>query len=115
MDIIGTIGIARMTHDFKTAVVDLRGVTQTHHIEKPFGGKNIDVLCDLFADSIETGIRNPKLPLIRDSAIASEYAWTFLHDARTHDLPAIGELKTLEQIWERRRNMKNGYGLLRKP
>ena len=115
VDIIGTKGIARMTHDFKTAVVDLRGVTQTHHIEKPFGGKNIDVLCDLFADSIETGIRNPKLPLIRDSAIASEYAWTFLHDARTHDLPAIGELKTLEQIWERRRNMKNGYGLLRKP
>ena len=78
VDIIGTKGIARMTHDFKTAVVDLRGVT-------------------------------------RDSAIASEYAWTFLHDARTHDLPAIGELKTLEQIWERRRNMKNGYGLLRKP
>lgn len=115
VDIIGTKGIARMTHDFKTAFVDLRGVTQTHHIEKPFGGKNIDVLCDLFADSIETGIRNPKLPLIRDSAIASEYAWTFLHDARTHDLPAIGELKTLEQIWERRRNMKNGYGLLRKP
>ena len=115
VDIIGTKGIARMTHDFKTAVVDLRGVTQTHHIEKPFGGKNIDVLCDLFADSIETGIRNPQLPLIRDSAIASEYVWTFLHDARTHDLPAIGELKTLEQIWERRRNMKNGYGLLRKP
>lgn len=61
VDIIGTKGIARMTHDFKTAVVDLRGVTQTHHIEKPFGGKNIDVLCDLFADSIETGIRNPQL------------------------------------------------------
>ena len=115
VDIIGTKGIARMTHDFKTAVVDLRGVTQTHHIEKPFGGKNIDVLCDLFADSIETGIRNPQLPLIRDSAIASEYAWTFLHDAYTHDLPAIGELETLEQIWERRRNMKNGYGLLQKP
>lgn len=77
VDIIGTKGIARMTHDFKTAVVDLRGVTRTERIEKPFGGKNIDVLCDLFADSIETGTRNPKLPLIRDSAIASEYAWTF--------------------------------------
>ena len=115
VDIIGTKGIARMTHDFKTAVVDLRGVTRTERIEKPFGGKNIDVLCDLFADSIETGTRNPKLPLIRDSAIVSEYAWTFLRDAYTHDLPAIGELETLEQIWERRRNMKNGYGLLQKP
>ena len=103
-----------MTHDFKTAVVDLHGVHHTHHIEKPFGDKNIDVLCDLFADSVQTGIRNPQLPLIRDSAVASEYAWEFLRDAHTHDLPAIGELKILEQIRERRKNMKNGYGLLPK-
>lgn len=48
VDIIGTKGIARMTHDFETAVVDLRGVHHTHRIEKPFGGKNIDTLCDLF-------------------------------------------------------------------
>jgi len=27
-------------------------------------------------------------------------------------LPAIGNLQTLEQIRERRKNMKNGYGLL---
>ena len=81
-------------------------------MEKPFGGKNIDVLCDLFADSVTTGQRSPRLPLMRDSAIASEYAWKFLKDARSHDLPAIGNLQTLEQIRERRRNMKNGYGLL---
>lgn len=49
---------------------------------------------------------------MRDSAIASEYAWTFLKDTRKHDLPAIGNLRTLEQIRERRKNMKNGYGLL---
>ncbi len=112
VDIIGTKGIARMTHDFETAVVDLRGVNQTHRIEKPFGGKNIDVLCDLFADSIETGRRNPKLPLMRDSAIASGHAWEFLRDARSHDLPVIGELDVLEEIWDRRKHMKNGYGLL---
>ncbi|WP_294591331.1 Gfo/Idh/MocA family oxidoreductase [uncultured Bacteroides sp.] len=112
VDIIGTKGIARMTHDFRTAIVELHGVHHTHHIEKPFGGKNIDTLCNLFADSIETGIRSPKLPLIRDSAIASEYAWEFLRDAHTHDLPAIGNHAILEQIWHRRRNMKNGYGLL---
>lgn len=112
VDIIGTKGIARMTHDFQTAIVELHGVDHTHHIEKPFGGKNIDTLCDLFADSIETGIRSPKLPLIRDSAIASEYAWEFLRNAHTHELPAIGTHAILEQIWHRRRNMKNGYGLL---
>ncbi|MBC8594824.1 Gfo/Idh/MocA family oxidoreductase [Oscillospiraceae bacterium N12] len=114
VDIIGTKGIARMTHNFQMAKVDLHGVHQTLHIEKPFGGKNIDVLCDLFADSIETGIRNPQLPTMRDSAVASEYAWTFLQDAHKHDLPAIGELRTLDQIRERRRNMTNGYGLLQK-
>lgn len=61
---------------------------QTLRVEKPFGGKNIDVLCDLFADSIEAGQRDPRLPLLRDSAIASEYAWKFLQNAHMHDLPA---------------------------
>ena len=101
-----------MTHDFKTAVVELHGVNQTLRVEKPFGGKNIDVLCDLFADSVETGERSPRLPLMRDSAIASEYAWRFFYDTRQHDLPSVGDLHTLEQIRERRKNMKNGYGLL---
>ena len=101
-----------MTHDFKTAVVELHGVNQTLRVEKPFGGKNIDVLCDLFADSVETGERSPRLPLMRDSAIASEYAWRFFYDMRKHDLPSVGDLHTLEQIRERRKNMKNGYGLL---
>ena len=58
------------------------------------------------------GQRDPRLPLLRDSAIASEYAWKFLQNAHMHDLPAIGDLRTLEQIRERRKNMKNGYGLL---
>ena len=114
IDIIGTKGIARMTHDFKTAIVELHGVTQTHRLIQPYGGKNIDVLCKLFAESIETGSRSASLPTFRDAAKASEYAWRFLQDARKHDLPAIGELETLRQIHERRRTMKNGYGLLLK-
>ena len=68
----------------------------------------------LFAESIETGRRSEALPEFRDAALASEYAWRFLRDAREHDLPAIGELETLRQIRERRRTMKDGYGLLRK-
>jgi len=111
-DIIGTKGIARMTHDFKTAVVELHGVTQTHRIERPYGGKNIDVLCERFAQSIESGRRCEELPRFRDAAIASECAWKFIRDAETHDLPAIGDLQTLERIRARRRTMQNGYGLL---
>ena len=112
VDLIGTKGIVRMTHDFKTAVVDLHGVEKTQRIEQPFGGKNIDVMCNLFADSIAAGKLSDQLPTLRDSAIASEYAWKFLQDAKGHELPAIGNLETLEQIRERRRTMTNGYGLL---
>lgn len=113
VDIIGTKGIARMTHDFKTAVVDLRGVNETLHIERPHGEKNIDVLCERFAQSLESGVRHPNLPTMRDAAIASEYAWKFYYDSLEHDLPAIGNLETLEQIRERRRHMTSGYGLIR--
>lgn len=114
IDVIGTKGIARMTHDFKTAVVELRGVNETLRIEKPFGGKNIDVLCDLFADSVLSGKRDERLPKMRDSAIASEYAWKFLKDARANELPSIGNLQTLEEIRYRRAHATNGYGLLHK-
>lgn len=114
VDIIGTKGIARMHHDFTTAVVDLRGVTRTELIEKPYGGKNIDVMCSLFADSINNGRLDEELPTFRDSAIASEYAWRFLHDSKTHELPAIGSPDTLAQIHQRRSTMTNGYGLLGK-
>ena len=112
-DIIGTKGIVRMTHDFRTAVVELHGVNRTLRLEKPFGGKNLDKLCNIMADSIESGKRDPRLPQMRDSAIASQYGWTFLEDARRHDLPGIGDLQTLAEIRERRRHMKEGYGLLR--
>lgn len=113
IDIIGTEGIVRMTHDFKTAVVELHGVTQTIREKRPFGGKNIDVLCDHFADSVLLGTKHPDLPSFRDAALASEYAWKFIESARHNELPVIGELQTLEKIRERRKNMKEGYGLLK--
>lgn len=93
--------------------MELHGVNRTLRLEKPFGGKNLDKLCNIMADSIESGKRDPRLPQMRDSAIASQYGWTFLEDARRHDLPGIGDLQTLEEIKERRRHMKEGYGLLR--
>lgn len=112
IDLIGTKGIARMTHNFKTATVEMHGVTRTETVQKPFGGKNIDTLCQKFACSIRSGARDTSLPAFRDSAIASEYAWKFLEDSRRHDLPSIGDSATLEQIRRRRSSMTNGYGLL---
>ena len=65
-----------------------------------------------FAKSINDGKLDPQLPTLRDSAIASEYAWKFFENSKEHDLPAIGNLETLELIREHRRNLKDGYGLL---
>ena len=115
-EIINLQAIVNLPKGTEHFMSDLHGEYEAfYHILNNCSGVIREKVEMIFADSIETGIRNPQLPLIRDSAIASEYAWTFLHDAYTHDLPAIGELETLEQIWERRRNMKNGYGLLQKP
>lgn len=112
-DIIGTKGIVRMTHDFKTATVELHGVNRTLCLQQPFGGKNLDKLCKQMATSIRSGIRDNRLPSLRDSIEASHYAWSFLEDARHNCLPSIGNLQTLEEIRERRKHMKNGYGLLK--
>jgi predicted dehydrogenase len=112
IDLIGTKGIVRMTHDFKTAHVELRGVHETHILDKPFGGKNIDVMISRVADAIEHGKSSVNLPTFEDATIASDYAWKFLDDAYTHDLPLIGDLSTLDEIRYRRSRMTDGYGLL---
>lgn len=112
VELIGTQGFCRMTHDFKTAVVEMHGVTSTERIERPHGGKNIDILINQMAESIFYGKRHPDMPLFRCSTIASDYAWRMLADARQHDLPAIGTLEELERIRERRRTMTDGYGIL---
>lgn len=74
MELIGTKGIVRITHDFCTAVVEKHGVTVTERMERPYGDKNIDRLCHLMADSIVRGRRNPEMPLFRDSVMASQFA-----------------------------------------
>lgn len=112
-DIIGTKGIVRMTHDFKTATVELHGVNRTLRLQRPFGGKNLDKLCSQMAASIRSGLRHEHMPRLRDSAEASRYAWAFLEDACHNSLPSIGNLQTLDEIRERRKHMKNGYGLLK--
>ena len=114
IDIICTKGIARMSHDFNTAVVELHGVTRTERIEKPYGGKNIDRMVDRFAESIYQGKLHKDLPTFRDAARASEWSWLFLENAKDNGEPCIGTLDELAEIHRRRREMTNGYGLLNK-
>lgn len=113
-DIQGTKGIVRMSHDFKYATVDMHGVSVTEQVRRPHGGKNIDVLLKNFAASIDAG-RPVRLPSFRDAVVASEFAWKCLDDAWTHDMPSKGTAEELEEIHQRRWNMKEGegYGLIR--
>jgi myo-inositol 2-dehydrogenase/D-chiro-inositol 1-dehydrogenase len=113
-DIHGTKGIVRMSHDFKYATVDMHGVSVTEQVRRPHGGKNIDVLLKNFAASIDAG-RPVCLPSFRDAVVASEFAWKCLDDAWTHDMPSKGTAEELEEIHQRRWNMKEGegYGLIR--
>lgn len=113
MELIGSKGFVRMKHDFKTAVVEMHGEHITDRIEKAYGDKNIDRLCQLMGEAILTGKRPNSLPRFRDAAIASEYAWKMLDDATHNDLPSKGTPLELEQIHYRRAHAANGYGLLK--
>lgn len=113
-DIIGTKGIIRMTHDFRTVKVELRGVTKTEVLEDKHGGKNIFALCRSVADRILGVETDADAPTFRDAATASEFAWNCLKDCRDNDLPSIGDKETLVKIRERRAAMTDGYGLLHK-
>lgn len=103
VDIVGTKGIARMRHNFRTAIVELHGITQTIKIEKSFGDKNFDVLLGNFANLLKNKGRYGNYSNFRDAVIASEFAWKFLDDALKNTLPARGSLNELKEIWERRK------------
>ncbi len=110
VDCIGTKGIARMTHDFQNATIEIHGVSKTIKKTAAFNDKKLDVMVDLFARSL-TAKKNLGFPTARDSVIASEVAWAMLNDAVAHNPPAVGTPCELEQILDHRRKLRGGYGL----
>ena len=110
VDLIGTKGVCRMTHDFKNATIACHGINTTMHKTGLFNDKKLDVMCDLFARSVLAG-KNLGMPTARDSAIASETAWAMLHDAEKNQPPVIGTKQDLKQIQEHRKSLRNGFGL----
>lgn len=114
VDCIGTKGICRMRHDFKTATIECHGVTQTVRKSGPFNDKKLDVMIDVFARSLEAE-KNLGFPTVRDSVVASEVSWAMLKDAKKNTPPVRGVKKDLEAILEHRRNLREGYGLPVRP
>ena len=110
VDAIGTKGVARMRHDFSMATVELYGVGETLSKTAPFNDKKLDVMVDVFAQSVIAG-KNLGFPRARDSVIASEVSWAMLHDAIAHQPPARGTQEEMQQILEHRRKLIDGFGL----
>ena len=110
VDVIGTKGIARMTHDFKKATVELRGVTKTLTITDDFNDKKIDIIVETFGKSIIEG-KNLGFPTAQDSFIASNMALKMFNNAVKNGAPCIGNVEEMDEILTRRRTMKSGYGL----
>ncbi len=110
VDVIGTKGIARMSHDFKNATIDLRGINLTIQKTEEFGDKKIDILMNTFAQSVFEG-KNMGFPTVKDSVIASDMAWEMFYDAIKNGAPCIGKTDDMDEIVERRKTLKEGYGL----
>ena len=114
VDAIGTKGVARMTHDFTEATIELYGVRRTLRKTAPFNDKKLDVMVYVFGRSILAG-KNLGFPQARDSVVASEVSWAMLNDAIANDPPVRGTQEEMHEILERRRTMVNGYGLPVRP
>ena len=110
VDIIGTKGIARMTHDFKKATIELHGINETIIKTDLFNDKKIDVIVDVFGKSILAN-KNLGFPTLEDSVIASDVSWKMLDDAMANGSPCIGKVEDMDEIMARRRTLKEGYGL----
>lgn len=110
VDVVGTLGIARMTHDFKQATIELHGANQTIVKTDDFGDKKTDVMVDVFGRSILAG-ENLGFPIVRDSVIASDMAWKMFYDAVKNNPPCVGNPAELDRILLHRKKLKEGYGL----
>jgi myo-inositol 2-dehydrogenase/D-chiro-inositol 1-dehydrogenase len=97
LEAIGTLGLVRMTHDFRDVTIAYHGISRTAQKVGPYGGKKLDVLCEAFARSLDAG-RNLGVPLPRDSVIASQVAQEMLDFAAQEDAPAVGDHDQMQRI-----------------
>lgn len=105
LEAIGTLGVVRMQHDFHEVVIEYHGVSHTETKKGPYTSKNIDILCQQFAESIDAG-RNIGFPTARDSVIASKVSQAMLDFARERAAPIVGTLAEMEQILQHKENLE---------
>lgn len=97
LDAIGTKGVVRMQHDFKTVRIEFHGISRTEVREGPYCGKKLNVMCERFADALDFG-DSSLLPAARDSVIASEVSQAMLDAATKQDPPSVGTPEEMAEI-----------------
>ncbi|MDE0838930.1 MAG: gfo/Idh/MocA family oxidoreductase, partial [Kiritimatiellae bacterium] len=105
IDVIGTKGVIRMQHDFGTARIEFHGVSRTEVKEGPYGGKKLDVMCERFAQALDTGVPG-LLPTARDSVIASEVSQAMLDAASGDASPCVGTPEEMSEILAHREQLR---------
>jgi predicted dehydrogenase len=105
LEAIGTLGVARMSHDFHDVTIEYHGVQTTERQVGAYGGKKLDVLCESFAQSLDAG-RNLGVPLPRDSVIASQVAQDMLDFATEHSPPIVGTPQQMRRILDHREQLR---------
>ncbi|MDQ8192801.1 Gfo/Idh/MocA family oxidoreductase [Coraliomargarita sp. SDUM461004] len=105
IEVIGTKGLVRMKHDMKTVTIEYHGVNTTKIKQGDYGSKKTDVMCERFAEALDTG-DDSRLPSARDSVIASSVSQEMLDFAKAHAAPAIGTRDEMESILEHRKQLK---------
>jgi myo-inositol 2-dehydrogenase/D-chiro-inositol 1-dehydrogenase len=106
LEVIGTRGVARLSHNFHEVTIAYHGIATTAHKVGVYGGKNLDILCETFAQSLDAG-RNLGVPLPRDSVIASQVAQEMLDFAAKNNAPSVGSADELQQILAHRRELRS--------
>jgi myo-inositol 2-dehydrogenase/D-chiro-inositol 1-dehydrogenase len=105
MDLIGTKGVVRMQHDFRTVRIEFHGISITDAKEGSYGGKKLDVMCERFARALDSGDAS-LLPTARDSVIASEVSQAMLDAASRDAAPCIGTPDEMAEILTHRKQHK---------
>jgi len=108
LEAIGTTGVVRMWHDFHDVTIEYRGVGRTETKVGPYGGKKLDVMCDMFAASLDAG-KNLGLPTARDSYVASKVSQAMLDQATRSDPPAVGTAEEMQRILAHRAQLPDRY------
>lgn len=99
LELIGTLGVIRAQHDFKTVTIEYHGVNSTLKKTGPYNGKNIDVLCENFIKSLDTG-KYTGFPTARDSVISSCLAQEMYEYAVNNAAPSVGTMEEMVRILE---------------